>query len=120
MLTKEALAPLGIAWMYAIPLAPEAIKNPVGVMVPMLAGSTFHCTFPLYPARVNCCSWNGCSVIPLGSITAARTGNPNESVDNKSSKYLLRMVLFTTKSKVVLTLAYGHHEFPLVGTQVYT
>jgi len=59
-------------------------------------------------------------VIPFGWMLAASPGNPKESVDNKSSKYLLRMVLFTTKSKVVLTVAYGHHEFPLVGTQVYT
>jgi len=103
-----------------MPLRAEAVKSPVGVMVPMLEGWTFHCTFPLYPERVNCCFWNGCRVIPLGWITAARTGNPKESVDNKSSKYLLRMVLTITKSKVVLTLAYGHHEFPLVGTQVYT
>ena len=99
---------------------PEAVKNPVGVMIPMLAGSTFHWTFPLYPDRVNCWSWKGCSVIPLGRITAATAGYPTESVDNKSNKCLLRIVLFTTKSKVVLTLAYGHHEFPLVGTQVYT
>jgi hypothetical protein len=106
--------------MKAIPLAPEAVKSPVGVMEPMLLGWTAHWTLPLYPERVNCCCWKGSSVIPLGCTIAARTGNPKESVDNNSSKYLLRMVLFTTKSKVVLTLAYGHHEFPLVGTQVYT
>jgi hypothetical protein len=106
--------------MKAIPVLPEAVKSPVEVMLPMLGGWTTHPTFPLYPDRVNCCCWNGCRVTPLGCSTAAKPEKPKESVDNKSNKYLLRMFLFTTKSKVVLTVAYGHHEFPLVGTQVYT
>jgi hypothetical protein len=106
--------------MNATPLEAEAVKSPVEVMVPMLAGCTVQKRFPLYPESVNCWCWRGCSVIPFGSITAARIGKPKENVDNKSSRCFLGMVLFTTKSKVVLTLAYGHHEFPLVGTQVYT
>jgi hypothetical protein len=33
----------------------------------------------------------------LGWTTAARMGNPHESVDNKTSKDLLRMVFFKDK-----------------------
>ncbi len=61
---------------------------------------------------------------PLGWIAPvfppASTGIVNVTIDNKGINCVIRMVGFAAKSKVVLTRTYGHHRFPLVGTQVYT
>jgi len=51
---------------------------------------------------------------------AAWAKNTTENIDNTRDSFLLCIVLLMTKPKIVLTGVYGHHEFPLVSTQVYT
>jgi hypothetical protein len=51
---------------------------------------------------------------------AARAENATKNIDNKRVIVLLCIVLLMTKPKIVLTWVYGHHEFPLVSTQVCT
>lgn len=110
--------------MKAIPVDTKprlgAVYSPVGVMVPIVAGATHHVTLEAFPVKVNCFCCSGPSVIMLGWILAAKAGKIKENVDNKSNSGFLCMAFSTTKPKVVLSPVYDHHEFTLIGTQVYT